>query len=119
MVRKSSQEGKGGPFAGWLKKVVKRARGDPWGFPLFRVGQATLVVGAASTVHIIGLPLVHWAGKPQGKHSGLRSLTNTNSVSSVGYSYDGKLLVTGSADNLVKIWNAVTGAEVSVFNRVC
>ena len=33
-------------------------------------------------------------------------------VSSVAISPDGKHVVSGSRDNLVKIWNAETGAEV-------
>ena len=33
-------------------------------------------------------------------------------VRSVGFSLDGKLVVSGSDDNLVKIWNTETGVEV-------
>ena len=36
-------------------------------------------------------------------------------VSSVDFSPDGKHVVSGSHDKLVKIWNAETGAEVSSF----
>jgi WD40 repeat protein len=36
-------------------------------------------------------------------------------VLSVAFSADGKRVVSGSWDNLVKIWNAETGAEVSSF----
>jgi WD40 repeat protein len=36
-------------------------------------------------------------------------------VNSVDFSVDGKRVVSGSADTLVKIWDAVTGAEVSRF----
>ena len=40
------------------------------------------------------------------------------SVSAVAFSPDGKRILTGSRDKLVKIWNAETGAEVSSFVRV-
>jgi len=33
----------------------------------------------------------------------------------VAFSADGKRIVSGSGDNLVKIWNAETGAEVGSF----
>ena len=35
------------------------------------------------------------------------------SVLSVAFSPDGKRIVSGSQDNLVKVWDAETGAEVS------
>jgi len=35
-------------------------------------------------------------------------------VRSVAYSPDGKHIVSGSADNTVKVWDAQTGKEVSV-----
>ena len=34
-------------------------------------------------------------------------------VNSVAFSLDGKWIVSGSHDNLVKIWDAANGAEVS------
>ena len=34
-------------------------------------------------------------------------------VCSVDFAPDGKSVVSGSSDNLVKIWNVTTGAEVS------
>ena len=74
--------------------------------------------GAASTVEILGLPLVQWGGKPQGRYPGLFTLTSH--ARSVAFSPDGKMIVSGGADNLVKIWNADTGAKVSfcvVLNR--
>ena len=39
-------------------------------------------------------------------------------VLSVAISPEGKCIVSGSADKLVKIWNAETGAEVSSFRGV-
>ena len=43
-----------------------------------------------------------------------RTLTgHTGEVHSVAISRDGKRIVSGSEDNLVKIWDAATGAEVS------
>ena len=39
-------------------------------------------------------------------------------VNSVAFSPDGKHVVSGSADNLVKICNAETGVEVSIFVAV-
>jgi len=40
---------------------------------------------------------------------------HSDMVNSVDFSVDGKRVVSGSADTLVKIWDAVTGAEVSRF----
>ena len=40
---------------------------------------------------------------------------HTDEVISVDFSPDGKQLVSGSRDMLVKIWNTETGAEVSRF----
>ena len=39
-------------------------------------------------------------------------------VRSVAFSPDGKRVVSGSADNLVKIWDIATGAEVNSFLSV-
>ena len=43
---------------------------------------------------------------------------HTQKVNSVAISPEGKRIVSGSADKLVKIWNAETGAEVSSFGGV-
>jgi len=44
------------------------------------------------------------------------TLTNhSGAVFSVDFSPDGKSIVSGSDDNLVKIWDAEPGAEVSSF----
>ena len=49
----------------------------------------------------------------------IRTLTgHTALVRSVAFSPNGNRVVSGSGDNLVKIWNAETGAEVSVFDGV-
>ena len=39
---------------------------------------------------------------------------HTTVVQSVAFSPDGKRVVSGSGDNLAKIWDASTGAEVSI-----
>ena len=40
---------------------------------------------------------------------------HTNGVSTVAFSPDGKRVVSGSRDRLVKIWDAITGLEVGSF----
>ena len=69
--------------------------------------------GAASTAQALGLRLVRWVGKPQG----LYALTgHSASVYSVAFSRDGKRVVSGSLDSLVKIWSTATGAEVRMLD---
>ena len=47
----------------------------------------------------------------------LRTLNgHQNSVSSVSFSPDGKLLVSGSADSAIKLWDVATGSELKTFN---
>ena len=71
--------------------------------------------GAASTAQALGLPLFRWVGKPQGRNPGLYTLAgHSSSVMCAAISPDGMHVVTGSHDNLVKIWNSETGAEVSI-----
>ena len=75
--------------------------------------------GAASTAQSLGLSLVQWVGKPQGRYPGSYSLPGHSSqVYTVALSRDGKRAASGSVDTLVKIWNAETGAEVSILERV-
>ena len=50
---------------------------------------------------------VRWQVLTLAGHSGL--------VFAVAFSADGKRIVSGSADKLVKIWDAATGAQVSSF----
>ena len=50
---------------------------------------------------------VHWQVRTLTGHSG--------TVHSVAFSPDGTRVVSGSADMLVKIWDAETGAEVRSF----
>jgi hypothetical protein len=69
--------------------------------------------GAASTAQCLGLQLVEWAGKPQGRYPGSYTLTGHSSrVTSVALSRDGKRAASTAEDKLVKIWNTETGAEV-------
>jgi hypothetical protein len=71
--------------------------------------------GAASTAQSLGLAQVQWVGKPQGRHPGSYTLPgHPNRVYTLALSSDGKRAASGSADMLVKIWNAETGAEVSI-----
>jgi len=44
---------------------------------------------------------------------------HSGTVHSVDFSPDGKSIVSSSSDNLVKIWDAEPGAEVSSFVAVC
>jgi WD40 repeat protein len=49
----------------------------------------------------------------------VHSLTgHTDNVYAVAFSRDGKRVVSASTDNLVKIWDTATGAEVSSFVKV-
>ena len=71
--------------------------------------------GAASTAQSLGLQLVQWVGKPQGRYPELYTVSGHSSASvSVSFSLDGKRIVSGSLDQLVKIWKTETGAEVSL-----
>ena len=44
-----------------------------------------------------------------------RSLKHTEPVSAVGVTKDGKLVVTGSHDRTVRVWDAANGKQVRVF----
>ena len=100
-----------------LSVEAKRAflkRSEGWGGSLHEWLQAAsqepdtsfLSRGAALTAHILGLELLQWVGgNPPGKYSG-------GAVNSVGFSPDGKRVVSGSDDGLVKLWNTETGARV-------
>ena len=75
--------------------------------------------GAVSTAHVLGLPLVHWVGKPASRYPSVcRLIGHTGVVKSVDFSSDGKHIVSGSHDRLVKIWDAATGMEVGIFMGV-
>ena len=70
--------------------------------------------GAASTAQSLGLPLVQWIGKPQGRYPGSFTLPgHSHRVQSVALSRDGKRAASSADDRLVIIWNAETGAKVS------
>ena len=73
-----------------------------------------LSLGAASTAHSLGLQLVEWVGKPQGRYPDLYTLPgHLHTVSSVALSRDGKRAASASGVRL-GVWNAETGAEVSI-----
>jgi hypothetical protein len=70
--------------------------------------------GAASTAQRLGLVLVRWVGKPQGRYPGSYTLKgHSECVVSVALSRDGLRAASASEDKLVKIWNTETGDEVS------
>ena len=61
-----------------------------------------------------------WEWSEERVHWQVRTLTgHSDTVFSVAFSPDGTRVVSGSADKLVKIWDAATGAEVSSFAGVC
>lgn len=69
--------------------------------------------GAASTARALGLPLVRWVGKPQGKYPGVFTLPNlSENVRSIEFSPDGTRVASGSEQGRVKIWDIATGALV-------
>jgi WD40 repeat protein len=75
--------------------------------------------GAASTAKSLGLALVKWVGKPQGRFPGSYALIgHSGMVLSVSLSRDGKRAASASDEGRVKIWNAETGAEVSILECI-
>jgi WD40 repeat protein len=69
--------------------------------------------GAASTAQSLGLALVQWVGKPQGRYPGSYTLPgHSDEVYTVTISRDGKRAASGSSDKFVTIWNTETGAKV-------
>jgi hypothetical protein len=96
-----------GGWSGILSEWLQAASQEPDASFLSR--------GAASTAQALGMPLVQWVGKPQGGGPGSYTLMgHASSVFSVAISADGKRVVTGSEDKLVKIWDVSTGDEVSL-----
>ena len=58
---------------------------------------------------------MRWPDKPRVRFPGLWTLTgHSGTVASVAYSPDGKHIVSGSADQTVKVWDSQTGKEVNV-----
>jgi len=97
---------KSGGVKGNLQEWLQAASQEP--------NASFLSRGAASTAQSLGLALVEWVGKPQGRYPGSYALTgHLDIVQSVALSRDGKRAASASDDRLVKIWNAETGAEVS------
>ena len=75
--------------------------------------------GAASTAQSLGMALVEWVGKPQGRDPELYNKScHSDGVYAVACSLDGTRVVTGSKDTLVKIWDAKTGAQVRILECV-
>ena len=73
--------------------------------------------GAASTAQMLGLPLVQWVGKPEGRYPVFCTLAghaDAGWVFSVAFSPDGKRVVIGSSDGVLSICDAATGAEVNL-----
>lgn len=95
------------PPRGTLREWLQAASQEP--------DASFLSNGAASTALALGLPLIHWVGKPQGRFAnGVAAFEGHSSeVSAVAFSPDGKRIVTGSTQGRLKIWDAATGAEVS------
>ena len=72
--------------------------------------------GAASTAQALGLSLVQWVGKPEGRYPCFCTMKgHSGFVHSAAFSPDGKRVVSGSKDKLVIIWDAETGTKVSSF----
>ena len=70
--------------------------------------------GAASTAQSLGLALVEWVDKPQGRYPESYALPgHSKVVCIVALSRDGTRAASASEDKFVKIWHAETGAEVS------
>ena len=92
-------------WAGSMKEWLQAASQEP--------DESHLSRGAASTAQSVGLALVRWVRKPQGKYPESYTLPrHSAAVLSIAISRDGKRIASGSGDNLVKIWNSQTGAEV-------
>jgi hypothetical protein len=99
-------------WEGSLHQVLQAASQEPAASFLSR--------GAVSTAQILGLPLVQWVGKPEGRYPGICTLLDhEGQVLSVAFSHDGTRIVSGSSDELVRIWDTATGALVSIFVGVC
>ena len=82
-------------------------------------GASFLSRGASSTAQILGLRLVQWVDKPEGRHPGVSTLMDHGKrVTSVAFSPDGTRIVSASDDGLVRIGDVATGALVSSFVEV-
>ena len=98
-------------WKGTLRELLQGASQEPDASFLSR--------GAASTAQSLGLQLVRWVRKPQGRFPTLKTLAgHSGSVVAVAFSPDGKSFVSGSHDNLVKMWNVATGAEVRILEQL-
>ena len=94
-------------WEGSLHEWLQRASQEP--------DASFLSGGAASTAEALGLPLVRWVDKPQGQYPESETLAgHAKQVSLVALSPDGMRVVSGSDDNLLRIWDTATGAEVTI-----
>jgi len=102
LVQRCNSPGGPGNVWSWLQAASQEPDG-----PLSRQADAM--------AKILKQRLVRWPDKPRVRFPGLCTLTgHSREVHSVAYSPDGKHIVSGSADNTVKVWDAQTGKEVSV-----
>lgn len=62
-----------------------------------------VALGGYNEIRILDLPTNQWVRSVIG---------HTSSVNSVGFSSDGRLLVSGSSDHTVRIWDARTGTQL-------
>ena len=72
--------------------------------------------GARSTAQILGVPLIQWVGKPQGRYPGLYFRRGRGrrgpGYNGSGISRDGKFAVCGTGDKAAAIWDVERGAQV-------
>jgi len=101
------------PFRGSLHHWLQAASQEP--------DTSFLSRGAASTSRVLGLQLVQWMNKPQGRYPGCGTLVEIGEdleLKCVAFSPDGQRIASGLSST-VKIWDAKTGAQVSSLLASC